>query len=130
MQQNLLGIMEAMCGVAQSARPDAVQEFYEFLLPLLRVSVPLMELYLGTPDVVTVILELFSLVAENYSAFLDEVGTCGVQPTPQYSSRDCICTCTCGDVCVHVCVICLGANVAALRGLSCAHTNICQEQYR
>ena len=73
-QQNLLAILEAMCGLGQSARPDAVRDFYEFLLPLLRVSVSLMELYLGMSDVVTVILELFSLVAENYTAYLDEVG--------------------------------------------------------
>ena len=73
-QQNLLAILEAMCGLAQSARPDAVREFYEYLLPLLRLSIPVMELYSGMSDVVTVILELFSLVAENYTAFLDEVG--------------------------------------------------------
>ncbi|KAL5457573.1 hypothetical protein EMCRGX_G034844 [Ephydatia muelleri] len=74
-QQNLLAILEAMCGLAQSARPDAVREFYEYLLPLLRLSIPVLELYSGMSDVVTVILELFSLVAENYTAFLDEVRT-------------------------------------------------------
>ena len=48
------------------------QEFFHFLLPLLRVSVGLLGLYSGVAEVTRVILELFCLVAENYIVLLDK----------------------------------------------------------
>ena len=72
-QQTLLSILEAMCGLAQSARPDSVPGFFTYLLPLLQTAVSLLELYSDVPEVGRVILELFALVAENYTVFLNEV---------------------------------------------------------
>ena len=62
-----------MCGLAACVRIAYIQEFFNFLLPLLETCVSLLELYTGTADVVAVILELFILVAENYTVFLDQV---------------------------------------------------------
>ncbi len=73
MKWALLAVLEPMCGLAGSIRVAYAQEFFHFLLPILQVSVSLLELYSGQPDVVTVILELFVLVAENYIIFLNQV---------------------------------------------------------
>lgn len=62
-----------MCGLAGCVRIAYVQEFFSFLLPILQTCVSLLELYSGAADVVAVILELFVLVAENYTVFLDQV---------------------------------------------------------
>ena len=72
-QHTLLSILEALCGLAQSTRSDSAQEFFSLVLPLLQTTVSLLELYADVPEVVRVILELFCLVAENYTIFLDEV---------------------------------------------------------
>ena len=45
-----------------------------FMLPMLQAAVSLLELYADAPEVAGTILELFSLVAENYTIFLNEVG--------------------------------------------------------
>ena len=50
----------------------SLQEFFSFLLPLLRGSVQLLELYCDVSEVIRVILELFTLMAENYIVFLSE----------------------------------------------------------
>ncbi len=71
----LLSILEALCGLALGSRPDSIQILFSFLLPLLQTSVSILELYADSPETVRVILELFSLVAENYIVFLNEVGT-------------------------------------------------------
>ncbi len=70
---SLLGVLEPMCGLAGCVRVAYVHEFFGFLLPILRVCVSLLELYTGVGDVVAVILELFVLVSENYTVFLDQV---------------------------------------------------------
>ena len=62
-----------MCGLAGCIKMVYVKEFFDFLYPILRTCVSLLELYCGMADVVAVILELFSLVAENYIVFLDQV---------------------------------------------------------
>ena len=72
-QQELLAILEALCGLAQSTWLDSVQEYFIFLLPLLQACAPLLEVYADVPEVVGVIFELFALVAENYIHFLDRV---------------------------------------------------------
>ena len=64
-----------MCGLAACVRVAYIQEFFNYLLPILETCVSLLELYTGTADVVAVILELFVLVAENYTVFLDAVCT-------------------------------------------------------
>jgi hypothetical protein len=51
-----------------------IQEFFRFLLPMLHTCVSLLELCGDMADIVGVILELFMLVAENYTIFLDQVG--------------------------------------------------------
>lgn len=65
-----------MCGLASCVRVAYVQEFFDFLLPLLQTCVSLLELYSAVADVVAVILDLFVLVAENYTVFLDQVCVC------------------------------------------------------
>ena len=49
------------------------QEFFNYLHPLLQLSVQLLEVYRDTPEVIGVILELFALTAENYIVFLKGV---------------------------------------------------------
>ena len=49
------------------------QEFFEFLLPLLQASVPLLEVFRDNAEVVRLIIELFALTAENYIIFLNQV---------------------------------------------------------
>ena len=50
-----------------------MQEFFNFLLPLLQVAVTLLEVFRDSPEVTGVILELFALSAENYIVFLSQV---------------------------------------------------------
>ena len=69
----LLAVLEPMCGLAAYVRIAYIQEFFSFLLPILETCVSLLNLYTGIADVVAVILELFILVAENYTVFLDHV---------------------------------------------------------
>lgn len=69
----LLSLLEPMCGLAACTRVAYSQEFFQYLLPVLQASVNLLALYAGMADVVTVILELYVLVAENYIVFLDQV---------------------------------------------------------
>lgn len=63
-----------MCGLASCIRLAYIQEFFRFLFPVLHTCVSLLQLFGGMADVVGVILELFVLVAENYTVFLDQVG--------------------------------------------------------
>ena len=72
-QQALLAILESLCGLAQSARPDSVPEFFGFMFPFLQVAVSLLEVFSDVVEVTEVILELFALVSENYTVFLNEV---------------------------------------------------------
>jgi hypothetical protein len=73
--QELLSLLEALCGLAHNARPALIQEFFAFLLPLLQASVRLLEVYSDNTEVIRVILELFALMAENYIIFLSEEQT-------------------------------------------------------
>ena len=69
----LLSILESMCGLASSTRIAFVQEFFTYLLPILQTCIKLLPLYEEIDDVITVVLELFTLVAENYIVFLNKV---------------------------------------------------------
>ena len=51
----------------------SVEEFFTFMLPILEAAVHLLEIYADTTEVVGVILDLFSLVTENYIVFLNQV---------------------------------------------------------
>ena len=59
-QQTILGILDAVCGLVEARRPEQ----FEFLLPFLQVCVSLMEVYAGVSEVITAILRLFLLVTE------------------------------------------------------------------
>lgn len=77
-QQELLIILEALCGVALCGPTheiwlDMAPEYFKFLLPLLQACVPLLKLFADSSDIVSVIFELFSFVAEGYPCILDEV---------------------------------------------------------
>lgn len=72
-QEELLAILEALCGLAKSTWLDSAQEYFTFLLPLLQACVPLLEVCADIPVVASVILELFALVEENYAILLDRV---------------------------------------------------------
>ena len=72
-QQTILGILDAMCGLVEARRP----EHFEFLLPFLQVCVSLMEVYAGVSEVIAVILQLFSLVTE-YSVIWRESNSVSV----------------------------------------------------
>lgn len=80
----LLGVLEPMCGLASSIRLAYIQEFFRFLLPMMQTCVSLLELCSSMADVVGVILELFVLVAENYTVFLDQVSVCRCQAHAGY----------------------------------------------
>lgn len=66
-QQTLLNILDAVCGIVEARIPEQ----FHFLLPFLQVCVSLMEVYSGVSEVITVILKLFSLVAENSFVWLE-----------------------------------------------------------
>ena len=83
LQQELLAILEALCGVAlcgltQVVWLDMAPEYFNFLLPLLQACVPLLELFADISEVVRVIFDLFCLVAEGYLCILDEVSIVNV----------------------------------------------------
>lgn len=59
-QHTILGILDAMCGLVEARRPEQ----FQYLVPYLQVCLSLMEVYAGISEVITVILKLFSLVAE------------------------------------------------------------------
>ena len=59
-QRTILGVLDALCGLVEARRPEQ----FHYLLPFLQVCVSLMEVYSGVSEVITIILKLFSLVAE------------------------------------------------------------------
>ena len=66
-QLTLLGILDALCGLVEARK----SEHFQFLLPFLQVCVSLMEVYSGVSEVITVILKLFSLVAEYFVVWFE-----------------------------------------------------------
>jgi hypothetical protein len=66
-QLTLLGILDAMCGLVEARK----SEHFQFLLPFLQVCVSLMNVYSGVAEVITVILKLFSLVAEYFVVWFE-----------------------------------------------------------
>ena len=66
-QQSLLGILDALCGLVEARKP----EHFQFLLPFLQVCVSLMDVYSGVTEVISVILTLFSLVAEYFVVWFE-----------------------------------------------------------
>lgn len=77
-QQELLTILEALCGVALCGPSheiwlDMAPEYFKFLFPLLQACVPLLKLFVDSSEIVSVIFALFSFVAEGYPFILDEV---------------------------------------------------------
>ena len=56
-----------------SVRPDNARELSVFIAPFLETSVSLAEVYSDVSEMVSLILELFSLVAENFIVFLSQV---------------------------------------------------------
>ena len=83
LQQELLVILEALCGVALCGLTQVVwlamaPEYFHYLLPLLQACVPLLELFADISEVVRVIFDLFCLVTEGYLCILDEVSIVNV----------------------------------------------------
>ena len=66
-QQTLLGILDALCGLVEARK----SEHFVFILPFLQVCVSLMDVYSGVSEVITVVLKLFSLVAEYFVVWFE-----------------------------------------------------------
>ena len=66
-QLTILGILDALCGLVEARK----SEHFQFLLPFLQVCVSLMDVYSGVAEVITVILKLFSLVAEYFVVWFE-----------------------------------------------------------
>ena len=66
-RQTLLGILDALCGLVEARK----SEHFPFILPFLQVCVSLMDVYSGVSEVITVILKLFSLVAEYFVVWFE-----------------------------------------------------------
>ena len=72
-QQELLSIVEVLCGLTDASSGSAVQLLFPFLLPLLKSCVSLMEAYSNTQAMCVSVLTLFTLVSENFTIFLEDV---------------------------------------------------------
>ena len=74
MKTELLSIIECLCGVGLVSKASLVQDFFiVFFQPVLVTLVEVFDAFSNCQEVMVVILELFSIIAENYITFLNEV---------------------------------------------------------
>lgn len=73
MKTELLSIVECLCGVGLVSKASLVHNFIVFLQPVLVTLVEVFDAFSNCQEVMVVILELFSIIAENYITFLNEV---------------------------------------------------------
>ena len=59
-----------------SVRSEGAGDTFSFLLPFMETCVTLVEVYSEDSEVTPLVLELFTLVAENLVVFLDQVVMC------------------------------------------------------
>ena len=69
----LLSIIECFCGIGLVSKASLVHNFILFFQPILVSLVEVFDAFSNCQDVKVVILELFSIIAENYITFLNEV---------------------------------------------------------
>ena len=69
----LLSIVECLCGVGLVSKASLVHNFIVFLQPVLVTLVEVFDAFSNCQEVMVIILELFSIIAENYITFLNEV---------------------------------------------------------
>ena len=72
-KNELLSIVECLCGVGLVSKASLVHTFIIFLQPVLVTLVEVFDAFSNCQEVMVVILELFAIVAENYITFLNEV---------------------------------------------------------
>ena len=77
----LLSIIECLCGVGLVSKASLVHNFIVFFQPVLVTLVEVFDAFSNSQEVMVVILELFSIIAENYITFLNEVATVAQFPT-------------------------------------------------
>ena len=73
MKTELLSIVECLCGVGLVSKASLVHNFIVFLQPVLVTLVEVFDAFSNCQEVMVIILELFSIIAENYITFLNEV---------------------------------------------------------
>lgn len=104
-QQSLLAIFEALCGLCPSVRSDNVQDLFLFLSQFLEMSVSLAEVYCDVTVIMVLILELFALVAENFISYLNKVS---VLPTiisyALHHMFGSVCDCKAGALLLTICI--------------------------
>ena len=71
----LLSIIECLCGVGLVSKASLVHNFIVFFQPVLVTLVEVFDAFSNCQEVMVIILELFSIIAENYITFLNEVTT-------------------------------------------------------
>ncbi|XP_052239002.1 exportin-4-like isoform X2 [Dreissena polymorpha] len=71
-KEEIIKLLESLCGVAKGSRVTNIDKIFDFLLPLMLHSVSLLDLYHNNEDVVPLILEMLSEVVQRQLCFLNE----------------------------------------------------------
>ncbi|XP_060554653.1 exportin-4-like [Ruditapes philippinarum] len=70
-KEEIIKLLESLCGVAKGSRVNNIDKIYDYLLPLLQQCVTLLDLYHDNEDVVPLIIELLVEVVQKQLCFLN-----------------------------------------------------------
>lgn len=71
----LLMLLEVLAGLTQTVGSEKINLLFSFFHPFLSPVVSLLEVHSSTSDIITSVLTFFSLLAENFTLFLNDVSS-------------------------------------------------------